>query len=58
MLFRSDEYLSRKAAEADIYLLEFAQKKSLQERVGLSAGAAVEHIADKGWERLQQRFMG
>ena len=54
----SDEYLSRKAAEADIYLLEFAQKKSLQERVGLSAGAAVEHIADKGWERLQQRFMG
>lgn len=54
----SDEYLSKQADEADIYLLEFIHKKSLQERVGLSAGAAVEHIADKGWERLQQRFMG
>ena len=54
----SDEYISKQADEADIYLLEFTHKKSLQERVGLSAGAAVEHIADKGWERLQQRFMG
>lgn len=54
----SDEYLSKSAQEADIYLLEFIQKKSLQERVGLTAGAAVERVAEKGWERLQQRFMG
>ncbi|NLY12526.1 MAG: protease SohB [Gammaproteobacteria bacterium] len=54
----SDEYLSKSAQEADIYLLEFTQKKSLQERVGLTAGAAVERVAEKGWERLQQRFMG
>lgn len=53
----SDEYLSKRAEEADVYLLEFVQKKSMQERVGLTAGAAVEHVADKGWERLQQRFM-
>lgn len=53
----SDEYLSKRAAEADLFLLEFIQKKSLQERVGLTASAAVEHVADKGWERLQQRFM-
>ncbi len=54
----SDEYLSKHAQEADVFLLEFVQKKSFQERVGLSAGTAVEHIADKGWERLQRRFMG
>ena len=53
----SDEYLSKQAEESDIYLLEFIHRKSLQERVGLTAGAAVEHVVDKGWERLQQRFM-
>lgn len=58
ILQTSDEYISKQADEADIYLLEFIHKKTLQERVGLTAGAAVEHIADKGWERLQQRFMG
>ncbi len=54
----SDEYLSKRAAECDLYALQFVQKKSLQERVGLSVGAAIEHIADKGWERLQRRFVG
>ena len=54
----SDEYLSACAVDADLYALQFVQKKSLQERVGLSAGAAAEHIADKGWERLQRRFIG
>ena len=58
VLQTSDEYLSKYAGNADIYLLEYVQKKSLQERVGLTAGAAVEHVADKGWERLQQRFLG
>ncbi len=57
ILQTSDEYISKQADEADIYLLEFIHKKSLQERVGLAAGTAVEHVADKGWERLQQRFM-
>ncbi len=54
----SDEYLSKRAVDADLYALQFVQKKSLQERVGLSAGAALEHVADKGWERLQRRFIG
>jgi len=53
----SDEYLSKRAEEADVFLLDFVEKKTLQERVGLTAGAAVEHVAEKGWERLQQRFM-
>ncbi|HKM26252.1 MAG TPA: protease SohB [Thiopseudomonas sp.] len=54
----SDEYISNCAQDADVFLLEYVQKKSLQERVGLTAGTAVEHLADKGWERLQRRFMG
>lgn len=54
----SDEYLSKRAADADLYGLQFVQKKTLQERVGLAAGTAVEHVADKGWERLQRRFVG
>lgn len=54
----SDEYISNYAQNADVFLLEYVQKKSLQERVGLTAGTAVEHLADKGWERLQRRFMG
>lgn len=54
----SDEYLSKRAEEADLYALQFVQKKSLQERVGLAAGTAAEHVADKGWERLQRRFVG
>lgn len=58
ILQTSDEYLSAHAQEADVFLLEYIQKKSLQERVGLTVGTAVEHIADKGWERLQRRFLG
>ncbi len=54
----SDEYISNYAQNADVFLLEYVQKKSLQERVGLTAGTAVEHLAGKGWERLQRRFMG
>ncbi|HZJ94244.1 MAG TPA: protease SohB [Thiopseudomonas sp.] len=53
----SDAYLSERAKQADVYLLEFTQKKTMQERVGLTAGAAAERVADKTWERLQQRFM-
>lgn len=53
----SDAYLSERAKQADVYLLEFIQKKTMQERVGLTAGAAAERVADKAWERLQQRFM-
>lgn len=53
----SDAYLSERAKQADVYLLEFIQKKTMQERVGLTAGVAAERVADKAWERLQQRFM-
>ena len=40
----SDEYLSERAREADIYLLHFAQKKSLQERVGMAASSTLDGV--------------
>lgn len=40
----SDEYLAERAREADIYHLHFAQKKSLQERVGMAAGSALDGV--------------
>ena len=51
----SDEYLADKAKEADVFHLHYAQRKSLQERVGMAAAASVDGVALKWWERLQQR---
>ncbi len=53
----SDEYLAERAREADLFLLNFIEKKSLQERFGLAASAAVDRVLLNGWGRLsQQRF--
>lgn len=51
----SDEYLADKAKDADVFHLHYAQRKSLQERVGMAAAASVDGVAMKWWERLQQR---
>ena len=40
----SDEYLSERAREAEIYQLHFAQKKSLQERVGIAASSTLDGV--------------
>ncbi|MCS3468855.1 serine protease SohB [Pseudomonas sp. JUb42] len=54
----SDEYLSEKAKSADVFHLHFAQRKSLQERVGLAASGSVDHLLTRWWSRLtQQRFL-
>lgn len=53
----SDEYLASRASEADLFQLHYAQKKSLPERFGMAATAALEQGALKGWTRLnEQRF--
>lgn len=53
----SDEYLSERAKGAELYKLHFAQRKSLQERIGLAASTSVERIVDSLWARLtQNRF--
>ena len=53
----SDEYLSARAREAELHHLHFAERKSLQERVGLAASSSVERLVVNAWSKLtQQRF--
>ncbi|MCQ9423126.1 protease SohB [Pseudomonas sp. LJDD11] len=53
----SDEYLADKAKDAEVFHLHYAQRKSLQERVGMAAAVSLDGIALRWWERLsQQRF--
>jgi len=53
----SDEYLAERAVDADLFQLHFAEKKSLQERVGLAASVTVERFLVNGLSRLNlQRF--
>ena len=48
----SDEYLSERAREADLFLLHFAQRKSLQERIGIAASGTVENTLVGLWSKL------
>ncbi|WP_287814930.1 protease SohB, partial [Pseudomonas sp.] len=53
----SDEYLAERAAQAEVFHLHYAERKSLQERVGLAAAGGAEHVAARLWSKLgQQRF--
>ncbi|TDV72370.1 protease SohB [Pseudomonas sp. LP_7_YM] len=53
----SDEYLSEKAKTAEVFHLHYAERKSLQERVGLAASGSVDRLVTGWWNRLmQQRF--
>ena len=51
----SDEYLSDRAKDAHLYHVHYAQRKSLQERVGIAASVSAEHVVDSVWRRLTQR---
>lgn len=48
----SDEYLSRSAREANVFHLRFAERKSLQERIGMAASGAVENTVVGLWGKL------
>ncbi len=53
----SDQYLAERAAQAELFHLHFAHKKSLQERVGLAASMALDRFVLTWLSRLnQQRF--
>ncbi|CAM3080093.1 protease SohB [Pseudomonas floridensis] len=53
----SDEYLAERAKDADVFHLHYAQRKSLQERMGMAAAASADGLMAKWWGRLtQQRF--
>ncbi|MDD1016430.1 protease SohB [Pseudomonas rubra] len=53
-LMTSDEYLSQCAAQANLYHLHFAERKSLQERVGLAASGTIEKTLLGLWSKLGQ----
>ncbi|KIP90072.1 protease SohB [Pseudomonas fluorescens] len=53
----SDEYLAQKARQAEVYHLHYAERKSLQERIGIAASGSVDRVLLSWWSRLtQQRF--
>lgn len=53
----SDEYLAERAKNAELFHLHYAERKSLQERVGLAASNSVDRVLLTWWSRLtQQRF--
>ncbi len=49
----SDEYLLDQVEAADIFEVEYAVKKSLQEKIGLTAQIAVERALLSVWEKAQ-----
>ena len=49
----SDEYLITQAETADVFVVEFTYKKSIQERLGFAAQGAVDRLLMTWWERLQ-----
>lgn len=48
----SDEYLSQRAREANLFHLRFAERKTLQERIGVAASGAVENTLVSLWSKL------
>ncbi|MEG1038498.1 MAG: protease SohB [Pseudomonas sp.] len=50
----SDEYLGERARESNLYHLHFAERKSLQERVGLAASGTIENTVLGLWSKLGQ----
>lgn len=50
----SDEYLASRAGQADLFLLHYHQHRSLQERIGLATGTAIDRVALRWWERLSR----
>ncbi len=51
----SDDYIWSQQQEADIYEIEYVQKKSLPEKLGLAAEQSVDRLVLNWWEKLQSR---
>lgn len=51
----SDEYLTGRAKEADVYMVRYVQRHKLMSRLGLAAEGSIDRLALRWWERLQQR---
>ncbi|QQE82200.1 protease SohB [Pseudomonas putida] len=48
----SDEYLSERARNASLFHVHYAERKSLQERIGMAASGAVENAVVGLWSKL------
>lgn len=48
----SDEYLSDRANDANLFHVRYAERKSLQERIGVAASGAVENTLVGLWSKL------
>lgn len=46
--------LRQRAREAELFQLRYHEKKSLQERMGLAATAALDGVLLRWWSRLSQ----
>ncbi|UVE19498.1 protease SohB [Pseudomonas sp. LS44] len=55
-LMTSDEYLATRAKHAELFHLHYAQKKTLQERMGLAVSLAADRLLLQWVSRLNQRF--
>lgn len=51
----SDEYLTERAQEAEVFSVRYVPRHRLLARLGLSAEAALDRTLLRWWERLQQR---
>lgn len=49
----SDEYLMSRRKDANIYLVKFAARKTLQEKLGLAAANITDGVVSKVWDRLR-----
>ena len=52
----SDEYLTGLHPDAELYAIEYEQKKSIQEKLGIGLGKALEHLSLKMTAILQQKY--
>lgn len=50
----SDEYLSERARDSNLYHLHYAERKSLQERVGIAASGSIENIVLGLWSKVSR----
>jgi serine protease SohB len=54
-LMTSDEYLLNASQTADIFAVRFIYKQNFMQKVGLTAGATLDGVLVKWWERLVQK---
>ena len=54
-LMTSDEYLLSASKVADIFAVRFVHKQNFMQKVGLTAGATLDGVLVKWWERLVQK---